>query len=385
MFEEKSVLVGMSGGIDSTAVCCMLLEQGYRVEGLTFVTCDAGLKAVENAAALAERLGIPHHVADIRKEFWSLVVEPFIESYLSGRTPNPCVNCNPLVKFRLLEEWADRLGCTYIATGHYVKVERVQRTENRVQRTEYREQSTEYRVQSIENSEHRYYIVTGDDHRKDQSYFLWRLTQQQLSRVLFPLGGMEKPQVVEYLKKHGYEHVASGGESMEVCFIPGDYRDFIRENVPDIDTRIGAGSFVDSEGRMLGRHAGFPFYTIGQRKGLGIALGYPAYVLKINAAKNTVMLGREEQLLVRYMLIEEPQWVDGVPSGLTVRVRYRSRPVACDAPVATDDGRWLLRLHEQVSAITPGQSAVFYCGNVVVGGAFIADQRGINQWISADE
>ena len=378
MFEEKSVLVGMSGGIDSTAVCCMLLEQGYRVEGLTFVTCDAGLKAVENAAALAERLGIPHHVADIRKEFRSLVVEPFIESYLSGRTPNPCVNCNPLVKFRLLEEWADRLGCTYIATGHYVKVERVQRTENR-------EQSTENREQSIENSEHRYYIVTGDDHRKDQSYFLWRLTQQQLSRVLFPLGGMEKPQVVEYLKKHGYEHVASGGESMEVCFIPGDYRDFIRENVPDIDTRIGAGSFVDSEGRMLGRHAGFPFYTIGQRKGLGIALGYPAYVLKINAAKNTVMLGHEEQLLVRHMLIEEPQWVDGVPTGLTVRVRYRSRPVACDAPVATDDGRWLLRLHEQVSAITPGQSAVFYCENVVVGGAFIADQRGINQWISADE
>lgn len=364
MFEEKSVLVGMSGGIDSTAVCCMLLEQGYRVEGLTFVTCDAGLKAVENAAALAERLGIPHHVADIRKEFRSLVVEPFIESYLSGRTPNPCVNCNPLVKFRLLEEWADRLGCTYIATGHYVKVES---------------------GKMKDDSERRFYIVTGDDDRKDQSYFLWRLTQQQLSRVLFPLGGMEKPQVVEYLKKHGYEHVASGGESMEVCFIPGDYRDFIRENVPDIDTRIGAGSFVDSEGRMLGRHAGFPFYTIGQRKGLGIALGYPAYVLKINAAKNTVMLGREEQLLVRHMLIEEPQWVDGVPLGLTVRVRYRSRPVACDAPVATDDGRWLLRLHEQVSAITPGQSAVFYCGNVVVGGAFIADQRGINQWISTDE
>ena len=182
MFEEKSVLVGVSGGIDSTAVCCMLLEQGYRVEGLTFVTCDAGLKAVENAAALAERLGIPHHVADIRKEFRSLVVEPFIDSYLSGRTPNPCVNCNPLVKFRLLEEWADRLGCTYIATGHYVRTE-----------------SGEWKGVIGK----KYYIVTGDDDRKDQSYFLWRLTQQQLSRVLFPLGGMEKPQVVEYLKKHG--------------------------------------------------------------------------------------------------------------------------------------------------------------------------------------
>ena len=365
----------MSGGIDSSAVCCMLLEQGYRVEGLTFVTCDAGLKAVEAAAALAARLGIPHHVADVREEFRRTVVQSFIDSYLGGRTPNPCVNCNPLVKFRLLEEWADRLGCTYIATGHYVKVESEKRKTESGKSTEYREQITD-------NSEHRYYIVTGDDDRKDQSYFLWRLTQKQLSRVIFPLGGMEKPQVVEYLKERGFEYVASGGESMEVCFIPGDYRDFLRENVPDIDARFGGGSFVDSEGRVLGKHAGFPFYTIGQRKGLGIALGYPAYVLKINAAKNTVMLGKEEQLLVRHMLIDEPRWVDGVPVDITVRVRYRSRPVPCDAPVATGDGRWLVRLHETVSAITPGQSAVFYCGNVVVGGAFIADQRGINQWIN---
>ena len=382
MFEEKSVLVGMSGGIDSTAVCCMLLEQGYRVEGLTFVTCDSGFGAVEAATALAACLGIPHHVADVREEFRNLVVQPFIDSYLSGRTPNPCVNCNPLVKFRLLEEWADRLGCTHIATGHYVKVERVQRTENREQSTEYRVQSTENREQSTDNSEHRYYIVTGDDDRKDQSYFLWRLTQKQLSRVIFPLGGMEKPQVVEYLKERGFEYVASGGESMEVCFIPGDYRDFLRANVPDIDARFGGGSFVDSEGRVLGKHAGFPFYTVGQRKGLGIALGYPAYVLKINAAKNTVMLGTEEQLVVRHMLVEEPQWVDDIPAGLTVRVRYRSRPVPCDAPEATGDGRWIVRLHEPVSAMTPGQSAVFYVGNRVVGGAFIADQRGINQWIN---
>ena len=360
MFEEKSVLVGMSGGIDSTAVCCMLLEQGYRVEGLTFVTCDSGLKAVESAAALAARLGIPHHVADVRGRFRETVVQPFIESYLSGSTPNPCVNCNPLVKFALLEEWADRLGCTGIATGHYVKVES---------------------GKMKDDSERRFYIVTGDDDRKDQSYFLWRLTQQQLSRVIFPLGGMEKTQVVEYLKERGYECVASGGESMEVCFIPGDYRDFLRKNVPGIDERYCGGSFVDSGGRVLGKHSGFPFYTIGQRKGLGIALGHPAYVLKINAAKNTVMLGSEEQLLTQYMLIDTPQWVDAVPGELTVRVRYRSRAVPCDAPRQVSDGRWLVHMHEPVSAITPGQSAVFYSGNMVVGGAFIADQRGINQWI----
>ena len=364
MSTDRSVLVGMSGGIDSTAVCCMLLEQGYRVEGLTFVTCDSGFGAVDAAAALAARLGIKHHIADVRDEFRQLVVQPFIDSYLAGYTPNPCVNCNPLVKFRLLEEWADKLGCTYIATGHYVKTEK-----------------SDMQCGG-EDGDERYHIVTGDDHRKDQSYFLWQLTQQQLSRVIFPLGGWEKQRVVEYLKERGFQCVADGGESMEVCFIPGDYRDFLRKNVPGIDERYNGGSFVDCGGRVLGKHSGFPFYTIGQRKGLGIALGHPAYVLKINAAKNTVMLGSEEQLLTQYMLVETPQWVGDVPGGLAVRVRYRSRAVSCDAPRQVSDGRWLVHLHEPVSAITPGQSAVFYSGNMVVGGAFIADQRGINQWIN---
>lgn len=355
---EKSVLVGMSGGIDSTAVCHMLLSQGYKVVGLTFITCDAGVAAAQSAKELADRLGLEHHVADVRDEFRKLVIEPFVDSYLSGFTPNPCVNCNPAVKFRLLEEWADKLGCRYIATGHYVKV-----------------------VSQGNGSERKYFIVTGDDDRKDQSYFLWRLTQKQLSRLLLPLGGMDKPSVVEYLKQNGFETLAKGGESMEVCFIPGDYRDFLKGNVPDIEGRFGGGSFVDCEGRVLGKHKGYPFYTIGQRKGLGIALGYPAYVIKINPAKNTVMLGEEEKLVAHYMLVDEPLWVDSVPEDLTVRVRYRSRPVKCDAPEVVGDGRWLVRLHEPVSAITPGQSAVFYCENTVVGGAFIADQRGINQWI----
>lgn len=351
--------MGMSGGIDSTAVCSMLLEQGYRVEGLTLVTCDSGLRAAEDAAQLAGQLGIPHHIADVRDEFRKQVIAPFIGEYMNGRTPNPCVNCNPTVKFRLLLEWADKLGCRKIATGHYVKIN----------------ESTGNDGQS------HYYIVTGDDDRKDQSYFLWRLTQQQLARTIFPLGGWEKPQVLEYLKEHNLQSAAKEGESMEVCFIPGDYRDFLRANVPDIDSCPGSGPFVDSEGRTLGKHCGYPFYTVGQRKGLGIALGYPAYVLKINAAKNTVMLGKEEQLLTRYMLIENPEWVDDIPEKISVRVRYRSHPIECDAPVATGDGRWIVRLHNAVQAITPGQSAVFYNGNTVVGGAFIADQRGINQWI----
>lgn len=369
MPSDKSVLVGMSGGIDSTAVCTMLLSQGFRVVGLTLVTCDSGFSAAENAAALAARLGIEHHVADVRERFRKSVIEPFIESYLRGCTPNPCVNCNPTVKFRLLEEWADALGCAFIATGHYVKVE-----------------SLECRTESagLREPQKKYYIVTGDDDRKDQSYFLWKLTQRQLSRTLFPLGSWDKRDVIKYLDERGFNHVAGSGESMEVCFIPGDYRDFLQEYVPGLE-RLGGGSFVDSDGRFLGKHKGYPFYTIGQRKGLGIALGYPAYVIKINPVKNTVMLGEEEQLRTRYMLIDEPSWVDGVPESLTVRVRYRSRPVGCDAPQPTGDGRWLVRLHDSVSAIAPGQSAVFYCGNMVVGGAFIAEQRGINQWIPKND
>lgn len=352
----NSVLVGMSGGIDSTAVCSMLLADGYRVVGLTFITCDGSLQAAESAATLAARLGIEHHIADVRDEFRSTVVQEFIDAYLAGYTPNPCVNCNRMMKFRILEEWADRLGCEKIATGHYVK---------------------------INEQAGRYWIVTGDDAHKDQSYFLWRLTQQQLSRVIFPLGGWEKEDVRRYLEANRLGDVVGVGESMEVCFIPGDYRDFLRANVPDVERVIRQGSFVDGEGRVLGTHQGHPLYTIGQRKGLGIALGYPAYVTKINAAKNTVMLGKEEDLLSEYMLIDAPEWVGEIPEGeLTVRIRYRSRSIRCELPHRVSDGRYLVHLLETVSAITPGQSAVFYVGNMVIGGAFISSQRGINQWIT---
>ncbi|MBQ2779739.1 MAG: tRNA 2-thiouridine(34) synthase MnmA [Bacteroidaceae bacterium] len=356
-----SVLVGMSGGIDSTAVCSMLLEKGYRVVGLTFVTCDASSASAEAAAALARKLGIEHYIDDVREEFRTKVVEPFIEGYLAGLTPNPCVNCNRVMKFDLLCRWADKLGCEKIATGHYVKLHE----------------------QAAEDGLPRYYIITGDDDKKDQSYFLWRLTQEQLSRCIFPLGGWQKSDVCRYLGVNNLDEAGKGGESMEVCFVPGDYRDFLRSNIPNVDEVIREGSFVDSRGRVLGTHRGYPYYTIGQRKGLGIALGHPAYVLKINAQKNTVMLGGVDELTTRYMLIDEPVWVDGVPqTGLSVRVRYRSAPIACDAPQSVGDGRFIVRMHGEASAITPGQSAVFYVGNTLVGGAYIASQRGINQWIN---
>ena len=360
---DKRVLVGMSGGIDSSATCIMLQEQGYEVVGVTMRTWDVASQFASpeqeepgfilEARALAERLGIEHHVADVREEFKQVIVKYFIDEYMQGRTPNPCVMCNPLFKERILCEWADRTGCAWISTGHYCR---------------------------LEERNGKLYIVAGDDITKDQSYFLWRLPQEVLRRFLFPLGNYTKQEVREYLKEKGFEAKAKGGESMEVCFIEGDYRDFLRQQIPDIDTQIGPGYFVDSKGVKIGQHKGFPYYTIGQRKGLGIALGHPAHVLRINAGKNTVMLGTADDLKTEYMLTEDAMITDmqellSCPN-LTVRIRYRSKPIPCQV-LPLENNQMLVRFLGEASAIAPGQSAVFYDGQRVLGGAFIASQRGI--------
>ena len=360
---DKRVLVGMSGGIDSSATCIMLQEQGYEVVGVTMRTWDVASQFASpeqeepgfilEARALAERLGIEHHVADVREEFKQVIVKYFIDEYMQGRTPNPCVMCNPLFKERILCEWADQTGCAWISTGHYCR---------------------------LEERNGKLYIVAGDDITKDQSYFLWRLPQEVLRRFLFPLGNYTKQEVREYLKEKGFEAKAKGGESMEVCFIEGDYRDFLRQQIPDIDTQIGPGYFVDSKGVKIGQHKGFPYYTIGQRKGLGIALGHPAHVLRINAEKNTVMLGTSDDLKAEYMLTEDAMITDmqellSCPN-LTVRIRYRSKPIPCQV-LPLENNQMLVRFLGEASAIAPGQSAVFYDGQRVLGGAFIASQRGI--------
>ena len=357
--QQERVLLGMSGGVDSTAACKILQSQGYEVVGLTLLTCERSIPACEEAAALAARFGIEHHIADIRDEFQGSVITPFLQAYLSGLTPNPCIDCNPTIKFRVLMEHADRLGCSHIATGHYVRT-------------------------LCEGGKH--FIRQGADAKKDQSYFLWRLSQEQIARTLFPLGEMTKEEARTLLKEEGLTEKANDGESMEICFFDGDYRDYLRSAIPDAGNVIKPGYFVDSEGRKLGEHKGFPYYTIGQRKGLNIALGYPAYVLRINAAKNTVMLGEADKLLTRYMIVDSPAWVDGIPAeGMSVRIRHRSTPAPCRIVRQLPDGRWLVRFDEPVSAVTPGQSAVFYTGDTVAGGAYISSQRGINQWINEDE
>lgn len=352
---NKRVLVGMSGGIDSSATCLMLIEQGYEVIGVTMRVWGDEPK---DAKMLADRMGIEHHVADERVEFKETIVKYFIDEYRSGRTPNPCVMCNPLFKFRMLIEWADRLNCQWIATGHYSR---------------------------LEEKDNHIYIIAGDDEKKDQSYFLWRLEQDVLRRCIFPLGHYTKDKVRHYLREKGFESKADESESMEVCFIKGDYRDFLREQCPAIDEEIGKGWFVNDEGVKLGQHRGYAYYTVGQRKGLEIALGKPAYVLRINPEKNTVILGDAEQLKVSYMLVDQPRIVNEDEllscTNLSVRIRYRSKPIPCRVK-KLDDNRLLVHFLTDAAGVTPGQSAVFYHHSCVLGGAFIASQRGIGTFIT---
>lgn len=357
---DKRILVGLSGGTDSTAACILLRDLGYTVLGLTIRNHDLGAADGEEPAyvvearAVAQSLGIEHHVTDARADFDRDVAAPFAQAWLDGLTPNPCVECNPRFKFRLLAEWADRLGCPYIATGHY--------------------------AQLVEDGG-LMYVTCGKDGLKDQSYFLWKVGQDVLKRTVFPLGGMTKADARAVLQRAGLP--VKQGESMEVCFIPTDYRDWLHERFPDLDQRIGPGRFTDTCGRIIGEHKGYPYYTVGQRKGLVVAFGEPRYVLRSNPARNTVVLGTVEDLTATAMLVRDWAFTGGeLPSsdGLTVRIRYRSRPVACSLSIL-EEGLMLVRFAVPVQAVAPGQSAVFYRGDTVLGGATIASQKGLNQYI----
>lgn len=364
---KKKILVAMSGGVDSSAVCLMLQEQGYEVAGFTMRVFDLPRQFAEgsdepdfvrSARALARRLGIEHHVADVRGAFRDEVVRYFLDEYEQGRTPNPCVRCNRRFKFRLLEEWADRLGCPEMATGHYVRLRR----------------------DDAGNA----CLLTGLDPRKDQSYFLWQVPQSTLRRCRFPLGELTKQQVRDYLAARGFTLEARQGESMEVCFVEGDYRDFLRAQRPGLAGRVAGGTYVNSLGQTLGHHLGVPFYTVGQRKGLGIALGRPAYVVRLNAAKNTIVLGDEADLLAPAFFVEQLCAPDVgrllAEEALAVRIRYHAQPEPCRLEILPD-GRCLVRTARPVSAVTPGQSAVFYAGPALLGGAVIASQKGIGQYV----
>ena len=359
------VLVGMSGGIDSTAACMMLSEQGYEVVGLTIINHSAGMTEeggrpayVDDAASAASFLRIEHHIADERACFERDVCAPFVRKWMAGLTPNPCVECNPAFKFRLLCFWADRLECPLIATGHYAR---------------------------ITNIDGRNYVSCAEDSGKDQSYFLWKLEQNVLGRTLFPIGGFRKTEIRRYLAEKGYGPGPSKRESMEICFIENDYREYLREKMPDVDEKVGPGAYVDSMGRIIGTHSGYPFYTVGQRKGLGVAFGTPRYVLRTNAEKNTVMLGTADQLTALYMIVRNAVFTPEMrDDGLTVKIRYRSAALPCCIQRVLDDGRIIVRFLTPASAVTPGQYAVFYRNSTVVGGAEIDSQKGLGQYVECN-
>lgn len=351
---KGKVLLGMSGGIDSTVSAMLLLEQGYEVVGVTFRTFDSikesclakekgccSIESIMEAKHNAQKMGFEHHIVDFRDTFKQCVIRNFIDEYMSGRTPNPCVLCNSHIKWGELVRVADELQCDYIATGHYAR---------------------------IEERDGHVYLAQAADTKKDQTYFLWMLTEEQLRRTIFPLGDLTKDQVRDIARQHGYIKLAEKRESQEICFIPdNDYRAFLRANVPDYNERVRAGEYVDTHGNVLGRHEGFVNYTIGQRKGLGIALGHPAYVTHIDALTNRVTLGTNEDLFatqLQYQIVRALRTVND--TAISARIRYRSQAV----PVQKIDGN-CLSFAAPVWGITPGQSIVFYQDGLVIGGGII--------------
>jgi tRNA-uridine 2-sulfurtransferase len=374
----KRVLVGMSGGVDSSVAALLLKQQGYEVIGVTLnlwsyedrqepynECCSLEVRAV------AQQLGIEHHFVDAGKEFKERVVDVFLAEHAQGRTPSPCGRCNRLVRFPILLELADRFGCDFLATGHHARI-------------------------AVEDGI--YYLLTSKDPLKDQSYFLYGLTQEQLKRILFPVGDLLKSEVWQIAKTHNLVS-ARKPESMDLCFIPkGDYRAYLRAH---LDGLVQPGEIVDTSGRVVGRHEGLAFYTIGQRHGLGVALGERVYVVGFDYENNRLIVGDERALLSGGLIATDVNFIyspsplsplslegrgDGGEGGegsrevrgipITVKIRYRSPRVPATLKLL-DDGRVCVLFAQPQRAVTPGQIAVFYEGERVLGGGVI--ERALRQ------
>lgn len=354
-------MVAMSGGIDSTVAALMLHQEGYEVVGITMKTWDyassggskketgcCNIDSFNDARAAAVHHGFPHYILDIRDEFGDFVVDNFIEEYLAGRTPNPCVMCNTHIKWRALLKRADAMDCAFIATGHYAK------------------------VRQFENGRH--VISKGLDETKDQSYVLWGLQQDLLSRTILPLGKYRKTEIRQMAHDFGYPELAKKSESYEICFVPdNDYRGFLRRNVDGLEEKVNGGYFVDKNGKILGKHKGYPFYTIGQRKGLDIALGRPVFVTAIDPYTNSVMLGDEEDLLQNEMLVGKINYIkyDQIPDGMESIIKIRYKDFGNNGTLHNKPDGIGVTFYDHAKGIAPGQSAVFYEGEDVMGGGII--------------
>jgi tRNA-specific 2-thiouridylase len=360
----KRAVLAMSGGVDSSVAAWLLKEDGWEVQGVTFDFRLDGppLEAARDAAEVCRVLEIPHRLLDRREQFVRRVVEPFRDDYFSGRTPNPCVRCNPLMKFSLLTEIADEAGATAIATGHYVNSGRV---------ADWRRSHS---AEAPGCADERFALWRAADARKDQSYVLFGLSQSQLARCLFPLGGRRKTEVRELAKQLGL-HTHNRPDSQEICFIPDDdYGAFLERFAPE---RIRPGPLVDTAGRKIGWHEGVHRFTVGQRKGLGVALGSPRYVVRIEPETATVVIGEKEETFSGTFLVRDVNWVavgpPGEPFAAKAKIRYTHTPKASRI-IPLEDGRSVrVEFDEPESAVTPGQAAVFYRDDLVLGGGLISE------------
>ncbi len=364
MSKRGKVLVAMSGGVDSSVAAVLLSEEGYEVIGITMKTWDYAtsgghngkqvgcctLESMNDARSVALKHGFTHFIVDIREEFGDWVIDRFTSEYMAGRTPNPCVLCNTHIKWAALLRRAKTLDCERIATGHYARLR-------------------------LDETTGRQVLMTGLDSKKDQSYALWGVAQEHLTRTVFPLGTFTKPVIRRMAAEFGLDRVAEKPDSYEICFVPdNDYRRFLRDRVPDLDARVGRGDFMTSDGSVVGIHDGYPFYTVGQRHGLGLALGAPVYVTKIDPSRNRVYVGPREELsgdalvagqinLVKYSDLYEERPATG-------KIRYNDPGAPCIVAQTKGDELEVV-FAEARTAITPGQAVVVYDGEDVLAGGWI--------------
>ena len=337
----------MSGGTDSSVAAILLLEQGYEVVGITFRFWEEGENHhLQDAQRLAQQLGIEHIIFDVRDVFREKVVGYFVDEYLSGRTPFPCVKCNNELKWKLIIDEADRLGCDKVAMGHYVRI--------------------------IQENNH-FFVSEGVDPDKDQSFFLWGLTQAQLSRIVFPLGGFHKTEVRAMAAERGYKRVSEKKDSLGACFCSGDYRPFLKNQLAESQKYIYPGNFTDEAGNIIGQHEGYPLYTVGQRRGL-VYLNRKVFVKEINAETNEVVLAPLANMYKTEFYIQNVNIVDKSlftnEFDVTCRIRYRKQNTLCRV-IFIDNGRAKVELAEPLESIAPGQTAVFYRDGRILGGGFI--------------
>jgi tRNA-specific 2-thiouridylase len=357
--QKQRVLLAMSGGVDSSVAAFLLQQAGYEVVGVTLkmwsyektyhgkTNIHSDSDFIKDAQKLADKLHIEHHVVDIQDEFERTIIQNFIDEYFAGRTPNPCVLCNPTMKFGTLFHYADKLGCEKVATGHYI---------------------------CLKNENGRYFVSQGKDITKDQSYVLWKMSQVQLSRCIFPLGEFTKEEVKALAQSFGIASIAEKRESYDVCFIPtGDYRSFLQMKCPDACEVLRGGIICDKNGKWLGKHRGYPFYTIGQRKGLEVAVGHPIYVTHLDPENNKVILGEKEDLLSQTLWVTDYNISKyaTLPDNYRALVRIRYKDAGTMATIVREDEKLRCDFDTPVSAVTPGQSAVFYENDDVVGGGII--------------